>query len=109
MDKTIIEILKESLTGKQVMVYIYDSFSLHTKQRVKHYYAYDEEVEAYKNEEAWSDIKKSNQYLEIIDVSGHYDSYEGNYLDLIVNDNGKDGYIMLEVDKPIKIKDSNEN
>jgi hypothetical protein len=102
--KTIIDILADSLIGKTIRVYEYDSHFKHQDRRVQHYYVdNNQEVKDMyfdKNRGAWSDIKVNEIEVEIINVGGYYDPYEGSSFSIQLKD--KTAYVSVTVDDKIK-------
>ena len=104
--KTIVDILTESLIGKTIRVYEYDSIHNHTNDRVRHYYAENtqsvKDIYFDKNRGAWSDVKVNEIEVEIVGVNGQHMEYEGNFVGVMIQLLDGERYVDLKVDEKIK-------
>jgi len=100
---TIVEILREQLTGKKIVVYKYEGHHIKADKTHAHYFAYKDEESDLNNPDIWKDVTWVSMGTKIIDVRGHSDPYEGDNICIIIKPFDKEITVDIGVDKEFEI------
>jgi hypothetical protein len=103
MKTNFIEIVKDSLIGKHVKVYEFNAHHILSDRRITHHSVHNpKDLDVKYDEKSWKDVKCKEYYLEILDVYGMYDDYEGNYIYLSLEKDGEPlNSMTVDVDKEL--------
>ena len=100
MNKSVIEVLTETLEGKKIYLYRYSARHQSSPDReIRYHYVNEQDIDKLFPKSRWNDTNFEKIEVEIIRAEGSFAPYEGNDVGLTVKlPTEKEVYIHLEVE-----------
>ena len=108
MNTTLNDIITEKLRGRSVVIYEYDAlFTFQDERRISHWYIKDsdEHKQHYQLETHWRDLQIKKHIGTIVSISGYHMDYEGTDITMVVNVDGDNKHIPINMEDTMEIMD----
>lgn len=110
MTTTLNDTITNTLKGKSIVIYEYDSLFLHREERrISHWHINNnEENSIHYNHEYWTDLQIKKHIGTIVSVSGYYMDYEGTSISMVVTINNEDKNVNINMEDKFELLNEKE-